>query len=1191
MKHQCNSKTKYAYLTDNTYTFIHVDDFASSSNENIKCPLKCRHGHELVKSRSSNSFKHKYKHDVHNTPMTSWHLEWQSNFPITEYDFPKLGLGTSQVKGRRTDVWLPGHNVVVEFQHSKIEAREVNARIADYAIHNQRVIWIIHGNDSIKLTRLDHCGRIYLEFVEFDNWKYTSFLKCDTIFIDIDEYLYKVYPKHIRNDMIDVDPPISKVDFIKTMLLSKPSDGNAKNLVSEDMYPPPQSTLYIKQQGAGNGKTYGLIQMLQHPDFEHYQCFIIVTKQHSAKYVIFNEFKNQVENGQLQNITNITCSDFGKKYRISYTKENSKNSIVCQIVIGTIDSLMFSIGNQCKQNTSKEINKFQGLVNSIVDGYLENNGVSMVRYSGVHFKLNKELCLICDETQDLDPSYAKAIIQIMRNRYIDAYIVGDKLQSIVHNENAFTYLERNEFSYVNKVMYEATNICHRFFYPDLVNFVNTIVPFEKYALPCVEPFQNIDINSREDIDANDENHDGGDDKHVVIFEGQNIYGGDADNRTINKEVDVIMKQYIKEAEIYEYKPSDFLIITPFTTKNPLVNALETAIDIYWAKRMDNDVYERFANFHKSEEGAPINLSESENATRIVSIHTSKGDGRNIVFVIGLDEQSLLKFSGENGNLVYDSLIHVALTRMKKKLFIRFVNNDDDIAQRLKNYVYENGLEVNFKSTLTMKRILKYQDIVDRCKTNAHFETLCTAFQECELGNHNVREKPSEQDGRVTSMLVLLYMKIINRERSTNYLYSIDKKRVKKQIQKVLSSIGNAPFYKVETWKDFYKHLKNNSDNKHSFSSNNKKEPCLCMLKISEKADYTRYFNIICAFIESITDKLASRDHIKYLCPFECFILTYMLETFGEGIYAEITVNDLYNIVDKYSKSFATSPSNGDHVECLCCQYFGNCQNNNLNRSDSLESRMLRVYETFLNKHPSVNWLINHKINLCGKNESYNIWKKFKLIGYDDHNVFIIYIKPQLNELNLNEILVDSMYDTYLIQSLGLDSCVDIKPNDQYSKRTNDSEKFANKNVITIVFSLDNDDYKSFKWSDMYMYSNIFAENIRKKLVEKYTVESKYLYSYFKYWKHYYSSGCFAHQSHAPLKIIGSIILECKNNKSFKYLPPFVIELFEYIESDILNRKNGSYSINGMELLDIYTNKTHFESTLLHIIHDSVEKYI
>ena len=55
--------------------------------------------------------------------------------------------------------------------------------------------------------------------------------------------------------------------------------------------------------------------------------------------------------------------------------------------------------------------------------------------------LNKKLCLFIDETQDLTKEYGEAIVRIIKDKYIDAYIVGDKLQSISYENNAFVYLD------------------------------------------------------------------------------------------------------------------------------------------------------------------------------------------------------------------------------------------------------------------------------------------------------------------------------------------------------------------------------------------------------------------------------------------------------------------------------------------------------------------------------------------------------------------------------------------------------------------------------------------------------------------------------------------------------------------------------------------------------------------------------
>jgi ATP-dependent exoDNAse (exonuclease V) beta subunit len=57
------------------------------------------------------------------------------------------------------------------------------------------------------------------------------------------------------------------------------------------------------------------------------------------------------------------------------------------------------------------------------------------------------------------------------------------------------------------------------------------------------------------------------------------------------------------------------------------------------------------------------LTTSEHSARILSIHAAKGQGREVVFVVGF---SALKFEillhGKKDDLKLHSLIHVALTR-------------------------------------------------------------------------------------------------------------------------------------------------------------------------------------------------------------------------------------------------------------------------------------------------------------------------------------------------------------------------------------------------------------------------------------------------------------------------------------------------------------------------------------------------
>jgi hypothetical protein len=220
----------------------------------------------------------------------------------------------------------------------------------------------------------------------------------------------------------------------------------------------------------------------------------------------------------------------------------------------------------------------------------------VIRYAGVNPKLNKETLLFIDEAQDLTINYGQAVLNIMRNKYLDAYIVGDKLQSISHEENAFTYLYDNDFPSIKAIKLSPTNICRRFIHPKLVKFVNGVIPFEKYNLPPVTPYKE---------------YEGADENPLVFFEGEQLFQG-ADDDNFNQELEKIMVHFRKEVETNNRVPNDFLFVTPFTTNNPLVDALQGRIDTFWKERVarDSDEYFRYAIFHKSEEGASINLEES-----------------------------------------------------------------------------------------------------------------------------------------------------------------------------------------------------------------------------------------------------------------------------------------------------------------------------------------------------------------------------------------------------------------------------------------------------------------------------------------------------------------------------------------------------------------------------------------------------
>jgi competence CoiA-like predicted nuclease len=201
-----NFESQYAYINEKDY--IHIETYISTLNKNDN--ITCNKGHKLIVVNGKKNrphFRHLHKGDVGGNPMSQWHIEWQSNFPVTEICFSKKCQ--EQIKDRRADIVLEEHNIILEIQNSEIKIEEVNNREKDYALHEKKVIWLVNGNNSITVKTLEYSNRIYLEFIS-DDWKYKSFTQCNYIYIDIDSQIYKIYPNKIKSNMIDVQKPILK---------------------------------------------------------------------------------------------------------------------------------------------------------------------------------------------------------------------------------------------------------------------------------------------------------------------------------------------------------------------------------------------------------------------------------------------------------------------------------------------------------------------------------------------------------------------------------------------------------------------------------------------------------------------------------------------------------------------------------------------------------------------------------------------------------------------------------------------------------------------------------------------------------------------------------------------------------------------------------------------------------------------
>jgi len=1163
-KKTCNAnfQSNYAKIQNKT---IEVNDYIKSRILYKNEKIYCLNNHELTLVNGNiikPHFRHLHDEDMDGNAMSLWHAEWQGNFSIIEKEYNRKN--SEQIKNRRADAVLEEYKQIIEFQHSHISKNDVDDRKHDYAIHGMQIIWVIDGNDFISVTKLDYAQRVYLEFHPSIEWKYKSFTEYDSIYIDINKTIYKLNPKNVKSHMIDVELPKEKKLFINALKTGIDLWTNTE---------PYQCNLYIKQQGAGNGKTFGIVQMLEDDTVSHYKNFIFVVKQHSAKYVIYDEFKNQIEKKQLEYVEIISDTKENNKYIIKF--KNQKNSKEYQIIIATIDSLMYSIGN--KHHT--EFDTFQGIINSIVDEYINTDRSGKIKFAGIDPKLNKETLLIIDEAQDLTKNYASAVLQIMRNKYIDLYVVGDRLQSIFNENNAFTYLSDNDFHSINVNKIPASNICRRFIHPKLVDFVNKMIPFSKteYNLPNVTPF---------------EEYTGEEYNPLEFFEGKSIYEKENnDENKLNSEVSKIMSYFIKEVEENNRIPEDFLFITPFTKNNNLVQALQVSIEMYWKEKLKDkeDKYMRYSIFHRSEEGSSIDLDESKNSTRLVSIHASKGDGRKVVFIIGISESAFKKFSITTNNLIYDSLFHVSITRVKEKMFIRLENNGDDICQKINQFRFENGC-FSIKPDIFIYSKIKYSDIVDR-NSNSYFEEFyknvisiasIDSLQEnqddkqiVDMGNHTIR---------FSSLLIGVFVEIVNKEMKKN-------DDTVKQIKKLMHLVSESLVATFDNWRDYNRIIEDNKE------ANPK---IVCILKWSKYGrEYSRYYKIIYNNMKNIQKKLIiylkDSKEILSFCPLECIIFYYMIEIISSGKYASISISDIYNIIDIYNNTFNIDIEG--HDNCLCKKQFINKNNdntiNNINKKIKLYlyehfdkiGNIKNTMNLFHLKYPKVNWLHNHYIEFNGNNIDFIVYKYFQLIGYDESNVYIGYIKPQFNNLNYNEILMNSIYDTYLINN--------VKKEKSTTKESN-YKRFFGKKVITCVFTLDRIEPYYLEWfndtNDLILSNNKMIKNyIYISLKEKFNIDNSSIYYFYKYWReNIIDTNKVASKFTKFLKHTYNVIKEKNEKDNKKEFPVYIHDFFTKLDGkveDCLKRKDKE------ELLIKYDNKDYFMKQLDITLDYSIKSYL
>jgi hypothetical protein len=1189
--YKCNNnfQSKYALVGGLGKTMT-IDEYLESECEDV--PVCIPHKHELIPVRCTMKkphFRHKHNYDMEGTPMTEWHAEWQSNFPETERQFRNKA---GQHKNRRADIVISKYNRILEIQHSQIASGEVSERVKDYNLHGYEVFWLIHSNENIIVKRIDK--RLVLEF-KANYWLYENFRCCNTVYYDINGFIYKLDPNQVNSRQVDVGQPKPKSEFIEE-IQNEVAFWNSEEQI--------QSYVYLKQKGAGSGKTYGMIQLLnEDPEITNFKWVIFLTKQHSAVNVMYTEFLTQYIEKKLPNIDffeepkvingkyDETQYLSGKQYIIEY--QHKVTNVKTTAIFATVDSFTWSVGD----NNRSAYDRFVGIISSIKEGFTKINKSGSLKYAGRNTIINKESIIMMDETQDLSVLYAEAFLKIVKSTSLNLCVVGDRLQSLSSNENTLTYLHSAEMAFMKIIKEDASNIVRRFSDPNLINFVNAMIPFEQYGLPKMTAHKNVDAS----------------DDALTIFTGKTVYADqDSEDDDIFKEIEKIMSYFKKEVELNHCLPEDFLIVTPFTNKNPLIEGLQLAINEYWKDVMENNndyienvrnkndywkntntnKYTRYAIFHKSQEMGSINLNESAKATRIVSIHSSKGDGRKVVFVIGVNQAALQMFSQVSANIIYYSLLHVSITRQKERLYFRLEQNNDDIDMRIKNAKLNISSESNIffykNRTINLPRlannilITNYDNINDKIISDKVIPNLPKLSEKkllIDMGDHNIR---------YSAMLINFMVHICNYELRT-------KQDTKQQFKRMLQGIHQDDIKPVNSWSKYIELLRTNNntrkeqrDNWKKGLSNEEPEYYIPILEFATRKtdiDYQRYHRIIYKSMYRIISELQSlnKKEIGYFCPLESVILWYMLESKENGTYQKISINDVYNIVDIFDKAFNDTATG--HENCECKEHFANsnrAKDTNLekhqeylrNHYDRM-THLSKLLTKFTDTYKNVNWLYNQPISYGSKdkhNASFNINNTYKL-GYDKDNVYLFNLKPQFSEINFNEFKVNSLLDTWLMT--------------HFKEKDNDfNNKFKNKRIISCVLSLDKDDIYKLDWTDTIKEKDeLLKPYIRDTLFNHYSSIHSQIYETFM-------NICEEKQNYKEvIKICKSYNLTPGEDGVVQipsHIPGYIQEWWKYLETTMdmcINKKEKN------EMFLSYKDKEKFNNQIDIILLRSLNSYL
>jgi len=387
--------------------------------------------------------------------------------------------------------------------------------------------------------------------------------------------------------------------------------------------------------------------------------------------------------------------------------------------------------------------------------------------------------------------------------------------------------------------------------------------------------------------------------------------------------------------------------------------------------------------HRSEEGKPINTEESAYATRIVSIHASQVDGRRVAYVVGLSEGALKCFSSEKINLKYESLLNVAISRMKEVVRVWLVGIPDDIWKRFLPLMSTETAK-SVPPTINVNSTYNLKVEPDKLDTNV-LKLVRREIESNQRGECEEDERPLVDYGHHVVRMAVANTTLWHRV----VMGQVDNDEFDEQVLTVFIKIGKMKIKPMES-KYFYKEMK--SDNK----------TCIPILRYDTgHAMYSQVHDKILEWANLIQKKYVTKwvrqqeADIREITPAQMVILQYMVETVTNNIkQRSINMDHIYDVVHCYMRKNDSDNSElAQHYDYL----------NNINS----------IFDQVVAGHQNWSWKINRSINVgnkvSGSKTSYfTLNSKIGHIFVTDAVAMPVILYASVDELNMSGVCADAI---------------------------------------------------------------------------------------------------------------------------------------------------------------------------------------